>query len=246
MIITHYTIRGCSSQSDFVNYGCKNLDYFGKWDVAPFHHQRAPILKLKFLPGYGTLPFVASSVSSTPKDQTSDLMVKRPYRAASGAVHLMGNLAPAWALEWSRSFHSSASEVTMAREETPYPVSQCTRCLRWVSPDRSRPLYTPGCLRPGCWRRAGPCGRSSSSPRRPCLPRSNERGWPLAFFGKTNICLWFQRCWGSSFTWEAMSTSWGRRSIFPASPFRKSNKLPVRATFFGYLFRCGCNQINKI
>lgn len=52
-----------------------------------------------FLPGYGTLPLVASSVSSTPKDQTSDLMVKRPYRAASGAVHLIGNFAPAWRLE---------------------------------------------------------------------------------------------------------------------------------------------------
>ena len=49
----------------------------------------------KTVPGYGTLPLVASSVSSTPKDQTSDFMVKRPYRAASGAVHLMGNLAPA-------------------------------------------------------------------------------------------------------------------------------------------------------
>lgn len=47
-----------------------------------------------FLPGYGTLPLVTSSVSSIPKDQTSDLMVKRPYRAASGAVHLMGNFAP--------------------------------------------------------------------------------------------------------------------------------------------------------
>lgn len=93
-------------------------------------------------------------------------------------------------------FTSSASEVTMGREEeAPYPVSQCTRCLRWVSPDQSRPLCTPGCLRPGCWRRAGPCGRSSSSPRRPCLPRSNERGRPFVFFcfffGKTNICWWF-------------------------------------------------------
>lgn len=46
------------------------------------------------VPGYGTLPFVASSVSKTPNDQTSDLMVKRPYRAASGAVHFIGNLAP--------------------------------------------------------------------------------------------------------------------------------------------------------
>lgn len=45
-------------------------------------------------PGYGTLPLVTSSVRRIPKDQTSDLMVKRPYRAASGAVHLIGNLAP--------------------------------------------------------------------------------------------------------------------------------------------------------
>lgn len=45
-------------------------------------------------PGYGTLPLVTSSVSKIPKDHTSDLMVKRPYKAASGAVHLMGNLAP--------------------------------------------------------------------------------------------------------------------------------------------------------
>lgn len=47
-------------------------------------------------PGYGTLPLVVSSVKRMPKDQTSDLMVNLPYRAASGAVHLMGNLAPGW------------------------------------------------------------------------------------------------------------------------------------------------------
>lgn len=35
-----------------------------------------------------------SSVSRTPKDHTSDLMVNLPKRAASGAVHLMGNLVP--------------------------------------------------------------------------------------------------------------------------------------------------------
>ncbi len=46
------------------------------------------------LPGYGTLPLVTSSVSRIPKDQTSDLMVNFPYRAASGAVHLIGNFAP--------------------------------------------------------------------------------------------------------------------------------------------------------
>lgn len=49
---------------------------------------------LASLPGYGTLPLVTSSVSSIPKDHTSDLMLKRPYKAASGAVHLIGNLAP--------------------------------------------------------------------------------------------------------------------------------------------------------
>lgn len=47
------------------------------------------------LPGYGTLPFVTSSVSKIPNDHTSDLIVNRPYNAASGAVHLIGNLAPA-------------------------------------------------------------------------------------------------------------------------------------------------------
>lgn len=46
------------------------------------------------LPGYGTLPLVTSSVSRIPKDQTSDFIVNFPYRAASGAVHLIGNLAP--------------------------------------------------------------------------------------------------------------------------------------------------------
>lgn len=46
------------------------------------------------LPGYGTLPFVTSSVSRIPKDHTSDFIVNLPYNAASGAVHLMGNFAP--------------------------------------------------------------------------------------------------------------------------------------------------------
>lgn len=47
-----------------------------------------------FLPGYGTLPFVTSSVSRIPKDHTSDFIVNLPYNAASGAVHLIGNFAP--------------------------------------------------------------------------------------------------------------------------------------------------------
>lgn len=35
-----------------------------------------------------------SSVSRIPKDHTSDLIVNLQKRAASGAVHLMGNLVP--------------------------------------------------------------------------------------------------------------------------------------------------------
>ena len=34
------------------------------------------------------------SISRIPNDHTSDLMVKEPKLMASGAVHLMGNLAP--------------------------------------------------------------------------------------------------------------------------------------------------------
>ena len=52
------------------------------------------VLLRVFIPGYGTLPLVASSVNRTPNDHTSDLMVNFPYSAASGAVHLMGNFAP--------------------------------------------------------------------------------------------------------------------------------------------------------
>ena len=37
---------------------------------------------------------VMSSVSRIPKDHTSDLIVNLQKRAASGAVHLMGNLVP--------------------------------------------------------------------------------------------------------------------------------------------------------
>lgn len=33
-------------------------------------------------------------MSSIPNDHTSDLIVNLPYSAASGAVHLIGNLAP--------------------------------------------------------------------------------------------------------------------------------------------------------
>lgn len=48
------------------------------------------------LPGYGVRPQLIISVSKMPKDQTSDLMVKEPQLMASGAVHLMGNLAPVY------------------------------------------------------------------------------------------------------------------------------------------------------
>ena len=37
---------------------------------------------------------VTSSVSRIPNDHTSDLIVNFPNSAASGAVHLIGNLAP--------------------------------------------------------------------------------------------------------------------------------------------------------
>lgn len=46
------------------------------------------------IPGYGILPNVTISVRRIPKDHTSDLMLKVPKLMASGAVHLMGNLAP--------------------------------------------------------------------------------------------------------------------------------------------------------
>lgn len=59
------------------------------------HHKEKKNLLQFLLPGYGTLPFVTSSVSKIPNDHTSDLIVNRPYNAASGAVHLIGNLAPA-------------------------------------------------------------------------------------------------------------------------------------------------------
>lgn len=49
---------------------------------------------MQALPGYGTLPFVTSSVCRIPNDHTSDFIVNRPYSAASGAVHLIGNFAP--------------------------------------------------------------------------------------------------------------------------------------------------------
>lgn len=68
------------------------------WTAGVGHHNgdRASASKCQPSPGYGTLPLVVSSVKRMPKDQTSDLMVNLPYRAASGAVHLMGNFAPGW------------------------------------------------------------------------------------------------------------------------------------------------------
>lgn len=39
-------------------------------------------------------PYVTISVRRIPKDHTSDFMEKVPKFIASGAVHLMGNLAP--------------------------------------------------------------------------------------------------------------------------------------------------------
>lgn len=39
-------------------------------------------------------PYVTISVSRIPNDHTSDFIEKVPKFIASGAVHLMGNLAP--------------------------------------------------------------------------------------------------------------------------------------------------------
>ena len=44
-------------------------------------------------PGYGVAPRVTNSYNRTPKDQMSDFTENVLYAAASGAVHLMGNLA---------------------------------------------------------------------------------------------------------------------------------------------------------
>ena len=58
-------------------------------------------------------------------------------------------------------------------------------------------------------------------------------------------CLVFKCVWTvSNFTWAAMSTSWGRRSIFPASPLRKSSKLPVSSR--REVFGIGHNAPNKL
>lgn len=72
------------------------------------------------------------SVSRIPKDQTSDLMVKVPKLMASGAVHLMGNLAPAgtestW-LSGSRSLSAGPSEAVAARRRRS-KVKQATEAL---------------------------------------------------------------------------------------------------------------------
>lgn len=50
--------------------------------------------KMILLPGYGTCPYVNNSISNIPKDHTSDLIEKRPYTIASGAVHFTGNRVP--------------------------------------------------------------------------------------------------------------------------------------------------------
>ena len=59
------------------------------------------------VPGYGILPYETNSVNKIPKLQTSDLMENLEKLAASGAVHLIGNLAPALA-SYSSSFSNLA------------------------------------------------------------------------------------------------------------------------------------------
>lgn len=60
-----------------------------------------------------------------------------------------------------------------------YLVWRCIHCPQWGEPDRSLPLCKPGCLPPGCWRPEGLCARSSSSPRRPSLRRSEREATVL-------------------------------------------------------------------
>ena len=44
------------------------------------------------------------SYRRTPKDHMSDLIVKEPKLMASGAVHLMGNLAPVMDKQMAKEF----------------------------------------------------------------------------------------------------------------------------------------------
>lgn len=88
---------------------------------TPFPRWRRAV----FLPGYGTLPFVTSSVSRMPKDHTSDFIVNLPYNAASGAVHLMGNFAP------NERINETSSEQRQ-NQSTGWQVSVvfCNTCRR--------------------------------------------------------------------------------------------------------------------
>lgn len=45
---------------------------------------------------------MTASVRRMPKDQTSDLILNVPKLMASGAVHLMGNLAPSYQIEGAK------------------------------------------------------------------------------------------------------------------------------------------------
>ena len=51
----------------------------------------------------------------------------------------------------------------------PHLAEQYIHCLQWAWPGQSLRSCTPDCLPPGCWRRAGLGGCSSSSQCRPCL-----------------------------------------------------------------------------
>lgn len=82
------------------------------------------------LPGYGIRPYVTISISRIPKDQTSDLMVKEPKLMASGAVHLMGNLAP---MGLDRTESGRAQGAVMAEEQDRAQLPTAVPCTTAIS-----------------------------------------------------------------------------------------------------------------
>lgn len=63
-------------------------------------------------------------MSKIPNDHTSDLIVNLPYRAASGAVHLMGNFAPKERAPGYSSNQEHPAEYGLGRRSTWKPLSQ--------------------------------------------------------------------------------------------------------------------------
>ena len=72
------------------------------------------------------------SCSKMPYDHTSDLMVNLPYSAASGAVHLMGNLAPANRGNQVEQIEENALTLSLIHISEPtrrYEISYAVFCL---------------------------------------------------------------------------------------------------------------------